>query len=170
MHGREDSSHRQTPRVETLVDRLPTTMMPPMQKMAAPLALASALCHIATIAVIGNMHIQPSTLRDTAAGAPRSLLESPDGDALVSVRAQLEGMRDELETMRADKRGSDERVELLSSRVDRLAEELRATRGSTVNGPPCGIPLSGNSVAPPCCAVRRYLLQEKNENRDRHSK
>ena len=118
------------------MDRLPAMMMPPMQKMAAPLALASALCHVATIAVIGNMHIQPSTLRDTAAGPPRSLLESPDGDALVSVRAQLEGMRDELETMRADKRGSDERVELLSSRVDRLAEELRATRkGERTQGP-----------------------------------
>ena len=105
-------------------------MMPLMQKMAAPLALASAFCHVATIAVIGNMHIQPSTLRDTAAGPPRSLLESPDVDALVSVRAQLDGMRDELETMRADKRRSDERVELLSSRVDRLAEELRATHKS----------------------------------------
>lgn len=27
--------------------------------------------------------------------------------------------------------------------------------GSTISEPPC-IPLSGNSVAPPCCAVRRY--------------
>lgn len=103
-------------------------MLPP--KMATPLALASAFCHVATIAVIGSMHIQPSTLRDTAAGPQRSLLESPDADALVSVRAQLEGMRDEMEEMRVDKRRSDERVELLSSRVDRLAEELRATHKS----------------------------------------
>jgi len=103
-------------------------MLPP--KMAAPLALASAFCHVATIAVIGNMHIQPSTLRNTPAGPPRTLLEPPDGDALVSLRARLEGMRDELETMRADKRRSDEQVELLSSRVDGLAEELRATRKS----------------------------------------
>ena len=29
-------------------------MMPPMQKMAAPLALASALCHVATVAVQGG--------------------------------------------------------------------------------------------------------------------
>ena len=104
------------------MDRLPTTMMPPMQKMAAPLALASALCHIATIAVMMNMHIELSTVRDTPADPHRTLLDS-DGDALVSVRAQLE-------TMRADKRRSDERVELLSSRVDTLAEELRATRKS----------------------------------------
>ena len=40
------------------VDRLPTTMMPPMQKMAATLALASALCHLATMAVMMNMHIE----------------------------------------------------------------------------------------------------------------
>ena len=59
-------------------------MMPPMQKMAAPLALASALCHVATIAVIGNMHIQSSTLRDTPAGPHRALLDS-DGDSLVTV-------------------------------------------------------------------------------------
>ena len=102
-------------------------MLPP--KMAAPLALASAFCHVATIAVIGNMHIQPSTLWATPA-PPRALLEPSDGDALVSVRTQLEGMRDEMEEMRVDKRRSDERVELLSSRVDRLAEELRATHKS----------------------------------------
>ena len=75
-------------------------MMPPMQKMAAPLALARALCPVATIAVIGNMHVQPSTLRDTPAVPPRPLLESPDVDALVSVRAQLAGLRAEPETMR----------------------------------------------------------------------
>eukprot|EP01043_Picozoa_sp_COSAG02_P054728 COSAG02_NODE_6243_length_3704_cov_12.964494_1_plen_640_part_00 len=69
---------------ETLVDRLPAMMMPPMQKMAAPLALASALCHVATIAVIGNMHIQSSTLRETPAGPHRALLDS-DGDSLVTV-------------------------------------------------------------------------------------
>ena len=78
-----DSSHRrQTLRRWT--DRLPTTMMPPMQKMAAPLALASALCHIATIAVIGNMHVELSTVRDTPAGPHRTLLDS-DGDSLVTV-------------------------------------------------------------------------------------
>ena len=84
-------------------------MLPP--KMAAPLALASAFCHVATIAVIGNMHIQPSTLRNTPAGPPRTLLEPPDGDALVSLRAQLECVRAELEAMRADKRRSDEQVD-----------------------------------------------------------
>ena len=57
-------------------------MMPPMQKMAAPLALASALCHIATMAVIMNMHIQLSTVQDTATGPHRALLDS-DGDAVV---------------------------------------------------------------------------------------
>ena len=50
-------------------------MTPLMQKMAAPLALASALCHIATISVIGNMHIQLSTLWDTATGPHRALLD-----------------------------------------------------------------------------------------------
>ena len=69
---------------ETLVDRLPTMMMPPMQKMAAPLALASVLCHIATIAVIGNTHIQLSTVQDTAMGPHRALLDS-DGDSLLTV-------------------------------------------------------------------------------------
>ena len=70
--------------VETLVDRFPTTMMPPMQKMAAPLALASALCHVATVAVMMNMHIQLSTVQDTATGPHRALLDS-DGDSLVTV-------------------------------------------------------------------------------------
>ena len=102
--------------------------MPPMQKMAAPLALVSALCHVATIALIGNMRIQSSTLWATPAGPPRSLLDSSDGDALVSLRARLESMRDEMEEMHVDKRRSDERVEQMSSRVDMLAEELRATR------------------------------------------
>ena len=70
------------------MDRLPAMMMPPMQKMANPLALASLLCHVATIAVIGNMHIQPSTLRGGAPDAPHRLLESSEhADALVSVRA-----------------------------------------------------------------------------------
>ena len=59
---------------ETLVDRLPAMMMPPMQKMAAPLALASALCHIATMAVIMNMHIKLSAVQDTAAGPHLSLI------------------------------------------------------------------------------------------------
>ena len=59
-------------------------MMPLMQKMAAPLALASALCHIATIAVMMNMHIELSTVRDTPADPHRALLDS-DGDALVTV-------------------------------------------------------------------------------------
>eukprot|EP01043_Picozoa_sp_COSAG02_P071926 COSAG02_NODE_13345_length_1406_cov_3.267024_1_plen_74_part_01 len=59
-------------------------MMPPMQKMAAPLALASALCHVATLAVMMSMHIQLSTVQDTPAGPRRSLLDS-DGDALVTV-------------------------------------------------------------------------------------
>ena len=39
-------------------------------------------------------------------------------------------MRDEMEAMRADKLRSDERVALLSSRVDSLDEELQATRKS----------------------------------------
>jgi hypothetical protein len=96
--GREDSSHgtvRPLRAAETLVDRLPTIMMPPMQKMAAPLALASALCHIATIAVIGNISIQPSTLRNTPAGSHRALLDS-DGDSLVTV-AQMTKAVDHLQ-------------------------------------------------------------------------
>jgi hypothetical protein len=111
-------------------------MMPLMQKMAAPLLLASALCHVATVVVMMNMHVQLSTVQDTATGPHRSLLESTNADALVSVRAQLESMRDEMEEMRADKLRSDERVELLSSQVDKLAEELRATRkGEQTQGP-----------------------------------
>ena len=51
---------------------------------AALLAPTSALCHIATIAVIGNMHVELSTVRDTPAGPHRALLDS-DGDALVTV-------------------------------------------------------------------------------------
>lgn len=35
-------------------------MMPLMQKMAAPLPLASALCHVATFVVMMNMHVQLS--------------------------------------------------------------------------------------------------------------
>ena len=59
-------------------------MIPLMQKMAAPLPLASALCHVATIAVMMNMHIQLSTVQDTATGPHRTLLDS-DGDSLVTV-------------------------------------------------------------------------------------
>ena len=99
-------------------------------KMAALFALASILCHVVALGLLVQTRVELSTVWG-AADAPRSLLEFPDvDDALVSVRAQLEGMRDELETMRADKLRSDERVELLSSRVDRLDEELQATRKS----------------------------------------
>ena len=59
-------------------------MMPPMQKMAAPLALASALCHIATVAVMMNMHIQLRTVQDLPADPHRALLDS-DGDSLLTV-------------------------------------------------------------------------------------
>jgi hypothetical protein len=74
------------------MDRLPTTMMPPMHKMAAPLALASALCHLATVAVMMNMHIELSTLRDPH----RTLLDSDSAhdplamDPLVQTVARLE--------------------------------------------------------------------------------
>jgi hypothetical protein len=82
------------------VDRLPTPMMPPMQKMAAPLALASALCHVATVAVMMNMHIELSTLRDTPPDPHRTLLDS-DGahdplvtDSLAQTVARLEKAAD----------------------------------------------------------------------------
>ena len=58
-HAAETSS---AVRAGTADSAIPTMMMPPMQEMAAPLALASAFCHVATIAVIANMHIQPRTL------------------------------------------------------------------------------------------------------------
>ena len=66
-----------------------------MQKMPAPLALASALCHVATIAVIGNMYIQLSTLRDTPAGPHRTLLDSDSAhDPLAQTVARLEKAAD----------------------------------------------------------------------------
>jgi hypothetical protein len=75
-------------------------MMPPMQKMAAPLALASALCHVATVAVMMNMHIELSTLRDTPPDPHRTLLDS-DGahdplvtDSLAQTVARLEKAAD----------------------------------------------------------------------------
>ena len=66
-------------------------MMPPMQKMAAPLALASALCHVATVAMMMNMHIQLSTVQDTATGQHRTLLDS-DGDSLVTVAHMIKAV------------------------------------------------------------------------------
>ena len=87
---------------ETLVDRLPTMMMPLMQKMAAPLSLASALCHVATVAVMMNMHIQLSTVQDTATGPGqhRTLLDSDSAhdplvmDPLAQTVARLEKAAD----------------------------------------------------------------------------
>ena len=104
-------------------------------KMAALFALASILCHVVALGLLVQTRVELSTVRG-AADAPRSLLESSDADALAPVRAQLEGVRAELEAMRADKLRSDERVELLSSRVERLDEELQATRkGERTQGP-----------------------------------
>ena len=85
-------------------------MMPPMQKMPAPLALASALCHVATIAVIGNMHMQSSTLRDTPAGPRRTLLDS-DGDALVTVahmNKAVDHLQDKFRAQRIGEGGSEQ--------------------------------------------------------------
>ena len=96
-------------------------------KMAALFALASILCHIVALGLLVQTRVELSTVRG-AADAPHRLLESSDVGALAPVRAQLEGVRAELEAMRADKLRSDERVELLSSRVERLDEELQATR------------------------------------------
>ena len=81
MHSKHSSA---TVSRQTLVDSFRSTMMPLMQKMAAPLPLASALCHVATVAVMMNMHIQLSTVQDTATGPHRTLLDS-DGDSLVTV-------------------------------------------------------------------------------------
>eukprot|EP01043_Picozoa_sp_COSAG02_P061311 COSAG02_NODE_8214_length_2656_cov_2.452269_2_plen_313_part_00 len=75
-------------------------MMPPMQKMAAPLALASALCHVATVAVMMDMHIQLSTVQDMATGPHRALLDSDsahdpfDMDPLAQTVARLEKAAD----------------------------------------------------------------------------
>ena len=60
-------------------------MMPLMQKMAAPLPLASVICHLATMAVMMNMHIELSTLRHTPVGGPHRTLLDSDGDAVVTV-------------------------------------------------------------------------------------
>ena len=104
-------------------------------KMAALFALASILCHVVALGLLVQTRVELSTVRG-AADAPRSLLESSDADALAAVRAQLEGVRDELEAMRVDKLRSDERVGLLSSSVERLDEELQATRkGERTRGP-----------------------------------
>jgi hypothetical protein len=43
-------------------------MMPPMHKVFALLALASAIFHLATIGVIMDMRIELSTVRDMLAG------------------------------------------------------------------------------------------------------
>eukprot|EP01043_Picozoa_sp_COSAG02_P067459 COSAG02_NODE_10849_length_1846_cov_1.688609_1_plen_362_part_10 len=84
--GRLSHHRRQTPvRGETLVDRLPTMMLTLMQKMAAPLPLASVICHLATMAVMMNMHIELSTLRHTPVGGPHRTLLDSDGDAVVTV-------------------------------------------------------------------------------------
>ena len=95
-------------------------------KMAALFALASILCHIVALGLLVQTRVELSTVRG-AADAPHRLLESSDVGALAPVRAQLEGVRAELEAVRADKRRSDERVELLSSHVERLGEELQET-------------------------------------------
>ena len=44
-------------------------------KMAAPFALASALCHLATLAVLMQTRIEPSAVWGAAAGTHRSLLQ-----------------------------------------------------------------------------------------------
>ena len=71
-------------------------MMPPMQKMAAPLPLASALCHVATMGLIMNMHVELSTVRDMPAGPHRTLLESVNTDSLVTVAHMNKAVQDTL--------------------------------------------------------------------------
>ena len=71
-------------------------MMPPMKKMAAPLALASAICHLATIAVIMDTRIRLSTVRDMPAGPHHNLLESSATDSLETV-ARLDKAVDHLQ-------------------------------------------------------------------------
>ena len=53
-----------------------------MPKMNAPFALASAICHLATVAVIIDTRIGLSTVHDMPAGPHRNLLESTDADSL----------------------------------------------------------------------------------------
>ena len=53
-----------------------------MPKMNAPFALASAICHLATVAVIIDTRIGLSTVHDMLAGPHRNLLESTDADSL----------------------------------------------------------------------------------------
>ena len=104
-------------------------MMPPMQKMAAPLALASALCHVATIAVIGNMHIQSSTLRDTPAGPHRALLDS-DGDSLVTV-AHMTKAIDHLQDTLGSRLAA---VERENTELKVLINALKDVRAGTEHG------------------------------------
>ena len=128
------------------MDRLPTTMMPPMQKMAAPLALASALCHIATIAVIANMHIQPSTLRDTPAGPHRTLLDIDSAhDPLAQTVAQLEKAVDThgarltaVEEHNAEDTDDDLQMQLyaLSSKVQSLVKDVQEIHESMLGPEP----------------------------------
>ena len=101
-------------------------MMPSMQKMAAPLALASALCHIATIAVIANIHIQRSTLRNTAAGPHHTLLDS-DGDSLVTV-AEMTKAVDHLQDTLGSRLTS---VERENSGLKELVKELVGSQTDT---------------------------------------
>jgi hypothetical protein len=61
-------------------------MPPPMQKMGAPLALVSAICHLATVAVVVNMRAELSTARDMPAGPHRNLLDSNAGDLVTVAR------------------------------------------------------------------------------------
>jgi hypothetical protein len=57
-----------------------------MQKMGAPLALVSAICHLATVAVVVNMRAELSTARDMPAGPHRNLLDSNAGDLVTVAR------------------------------------------------------------------------------------
>jgi hypothetical protein len=56
-----------------------------MGTMTAPLPLASAICHLATLGLIMNIHVELSTVRDMPAGPHRTLLEPVNTDSLVTV-------------------------------------------------------------------------------------
>ena len=130
-------------------------MMPPMQKMAAPLALASALCHIATIAVIGNMHIQPSTLRDTPAGPHRALLDS-DGDALVTV-AQMNKAVDHLQDTLGSRLTA---VERENNELKASMKALKDAQAGTEHSSPAHSDDGAldEDMAPPPCDISRETV------------
>ena len=54
-------------------------MMPLMQKMASPLPLASALCHLATMAVMMSMHVELTVTKPSTVTSITTSIHIPDG-------------------------------------------------------------------------------------------